>query len=101
MNTKYVLHFLLGNGKWVPPPDDTLRYYSYQRNDEAKNIWLFNITNDPLEKYDLSDSYPDIVKTMLDRLSAYNATAVPVRYPPPDPECNPELHGDAWVPWRD
>ena len=64
-----------------------------------KNIWLFNITADPTEHHDLSDSHPDIVKQLLDRLAFYNSTAVPCRYPAMDPDANPELHVGAWGPW--
>lgn len=65
-----------------------------------KNLWLFNIAVDPEERDDLSEQYPDVVRKMLDRLQAYNATAVPVRYPKPDPRSNPKLHGGVWGPWE-
>ncbi|KAI8482918.1 hypothetical protein Bbelb_393360 [Branchiostoma belcheri] len=64
-----------------------------------KHIWLFNIRNDPQEKNDLSDRYPVIVLDMLEKLSAYNKTAVPPFWPPRDPRANPALHGDLWGPW--
>ena len=65
----------------------------------VKNIWLFNITADPTEHHDLSDSHPEIVKQLLDRLAFYNSTAVPYRFPPEDPASDPGLHGGAWVSW--
>ncbi|KAK2142097.1 hypothetical protein LSH36_997g02058 [Paralvinella palmiformis] len=60
--------------------------------DPDQNLWLFNIRTDPLEKNDVSLEYPDIVHHLLDRLSYYNSTAVPVRYPQSDPEADPALH---------
>ena len=33
------------------------------------------------------------------RLEEYNKTAVPVRYPDPDPAANPALHDGIWSPW--
>ena len=66
--------------------DQNQNYNSHQ------NLWLFNIRTDPLEKNDVSSEYPDIVHHLLDRLSYYNSTAVPVRYPQSDPEADPALH---------
>ena len=65
-----------------------------------KNLWLFDINKDPTEQNDVSTKYPSVVKEMLDKLVAYNATSVPCRYPPDDPAANPEKHGGAWQPWR-
>lgn len=65
----------------------------------AKNVWLFNITADPQERHDLSDSKPEVVKMMLERLKYYQSTAVPARFPKPDPNSNPAKHGGVWGPW--
>ena len=67
----------------------------------GKNIWLFNIKEDPNEKNDLSDEMPDKVMELLDRLGHYNTTAVPCRFPKPDPKADPKLHGGYWMPWED
>ncbi|KAK2159862.1 hypothetical protein NP493_1683g00022 [Ridgeia piscesae] len=89
-----------GNSRWVPPPhvsadtDDTLRFVP------KKNVWLFDVATDPWERHDLSDKRPDIVKSLLERLAFYNSTAVPVRYPPMDPNCDPSKHGGVWSPWQ-
>ena len=39
------------------------------------------------------------MKKLLRRLSQFNKTAVPVRYPPKDPRSNPRLNGGVWGPW--
>ena len=91
-----------GEDKWTPPPhlEGQISQPPYFKNEE-QNVWLFNITADPTEHHDLSESYPEIVKQLLDRLAYYNSTAVPCRYPGNDPKSYPHLHGGAWVPWRD
>ena len=72
---------------------------SHMKRNKDKNIWLFNITADPTEHHDLSDSHPEIVKQLLDRLDFYNSTALPQYVRQNDPRSYPELHGGAWVPW--
>ncbi|KAK6182985.1 hypothetical protein SNE40_010544 [Patella caerulea] len=87
-----------GNGSWIAPPE----IHNESRLDPSpkdKNVWLFNIPKDPNENHDLSEEYPDIVDKMLDRLSYYSQTAVPVRFPEADPNCNPALRGGVWGPW--
>ena len=52
----------------------------------------------------MSAEHPVIVAMLLQRLAAHNETAVPDMCPlgeDPDPACNPELHGGAWIPWVD
>jgi len=110
----------LGPGTWVPPPDkrdttlhfkrtehthtdNTLRFiprYKEKRSD-TQNVWLFDIMKDPLEKDDLSQKYPSVVRNLLQRLAYYNSTAVPVRYPPEDLNADPAKHGGVWRPWED
>ena len=70
-------------------------------HESDKNVWLFDILRDPFERLDLSDIYPDVVRTLLERLTYYNSTAVPVRYPADDLNSNPEKHGGVWGPWMD
>ncbi|XP_076467826.1 arylsulfatase B-like [Babylonia areolata] len=67
---------------------------------DAQNLWLFNITADPEERHDLSQTHPELVHMLLKKLAGYNATAVPPRYPPPDPNCDPAKHGGVWGPWE-
>ena len=110
----------LGPGTWVPPPDkrDTTLYFKRaehthtdntlrfiprhkEKRSDTQNVWLFDITKDPLEKEDLSQKYPSVVRTLLQRLAYYNSTAVPVRYPAEDPDADPAKHGGIWGPWED
>ncbi len=69
--------------------------------DDKQNVWLFNIGDDPLETQDLSSRKPFLVRFLLDKLAAYNETAVPVIFPPFDPESVPAKHGGVWAPWVD
>ncbi|CAG5132127.1 unnamed protein product, partial [Candidula unifasciata] len=89
-----------GNGNWVPPPDGHLYFLPENKDPDDKNVWLFNITADPNEHNDLSKEKPLEVLRMLQILVQFNNTAVPPRYPPPDPRCDPALHGDVWGPWE-
>lgn len=98
-----------GHGEWVPPqvlPTLPGRWWNLERafaslskSSQHKNIWLFNITDDPYERRDLADQRPDVVQQLLARLVYYNQTAVPVYFPPDDPRANPSEHDGAWVPW--
>ena len=64
-----------------------------------KNLWLFNMEEDPSETTDLAASFPDIVNEMLSRLAKYNATAVPPNFPPFDVASDPALRGGYLGPW--
>ncbi|XP_067874143.1 arylsulfatase J isoform X1 [Heterodontus francisci] len=93
-----------GFSDWIPPqtfPNFGGKWWNLERVlwAKGKSVWLFNITADPYERVDLSQQYPEVVKKLLLRLAKYNKTAVPVKYPPKDPRCNPNLNGGAWIPW--
>ncbi|KAK7097264.1 arylsulfatase J-like [Littorina saxatilis] len=104
-----------GNGSWISPPElsgnhtqSGLPKGQDKTGDRPipdgklpiQNVWLFNITADPEERHDLSDTRQDIVKQLLQKLTGYNATAEPPRYPPDDPACDPRKHGGVWGPWQ-
>lgn len=98
-----------GHGDWVPPqvlPTLPGPWWNLERTVSSshktsahKNVWLFNITDDPCERRDLADQRPDVVQQLLARLAYYNQTAVQVYFPPDDPRANPSRHGGAWIPW--
>ncbi|XP_043925496.1 arylsulfatase I [Protopterus annectens] len=93
-----------GYSDWIPPQTQINfpgSWWNLERlsNTMKKSVWLFNITADPFERYDMSDKRPDVVKKLLLRLVNYNKTAIPVRFPAEDPRANPELNGGAWGPW--
>ena len=90
-----------GNGSWIPPPESSY-YFEHGTNyfDNINSTFLFNIREDPEERNDLSEVFPDMVSFLMKKLTEYNATAVPVRYPDPDPASNPELYGNVWTPWE-
>ena len=100
-NDTSVFYCILGNGSWIPPPHvPQNRALEHTNIDDQKNVWLFNIKDDPNEHNDLSNRYPSLVHHLLDKLLVYNETAVPPRYPPSDPRCDPKLHGGVWGPWE-
>ncbi|KAK3749068.1 hypothetical protein RRG08_034043 [Elysia crispata] len=94
-----------GTGKLHPKIMEAKGYkkppYWQPFNKKAKNLWLFNVVDDPSETNDLSARMPDKVREMLDRLAFYNATALTPWYPDSDPNCDPDLHGGSWEPWID
>ncbi|XP_078667488.1 arylsulfatase B-like isoform X1 [Branchiostoma floridae x Branchiostoma belcheri] len=87
-----------GNGDWqLQSFDKKIREKS--TGVRGKQLWLYNIRDDPQERRELSAEYPEVVKRLLGRLAAYNETAVPVYWPNIDPRSNPALHGDLVGPW--
>ena len=91
----------LGNGSWIPAPEVHTTDRSPPNSDTGKNLFLFNITNDPEEREEISRQHPNVVQDLLARIRMYNSTAVPGRFPKPDPLSNPQLHGGVWKPWLD
>ncbi|XP_072204219.1 arylsulfatase I [Excalfactoria chinensis] len=93
-----------GYSDWIPPQTLTNfpgSWWNLERLTDGlrKSVWLFNITADPYERYDLSEQRPDVVRALLTRLVHYNRTAIPVRYPAENPRAHPDFNGGAWGPW--
>ncbi|XP_067466688.1 arylsulfatase I [Thunnus thynnus] len=94
----------VGDGDWIPPqalPGGPERWQRLEkrRNKLGKSVWLFNLSSDPYERFDMAEARPEVVKHLLIRLAEYNQTAVMARNPPDDPMAYPELHGGVWSPW--
>ncbi|XP_039257854.2 arylsulfatase B-like [Styela clava] len=68
---------------------------------DDSSVRLYDIEADPEERSNMASYFPHIVDSMLERLAEYNATAVPVLWPPPDDNCDPSLRGGVWGPWVD
>uniref|UniRef100_S4R5B9 Arylsulfatase family member I n=1 Tax=Petromyzon marinus TaxID=7757 RepID=S4R5B9_PETMA len=64
-----------------------------------QTLWLFNLSADPFERYDVSARHPDVVRRLLGRLAEYARGAVPVRFPADDSRAHPALQGGVWGPW--
>ena len=90
-----------GNGDWVPAAEMGQSTQSSSNQHNINSVFLFNVANDPEERDELSEQYPDIVRDLLARIVLYNSTAVPARFPAPDPNSKPSRHGGVWVPWID
>jgi hypothetical protein len=76
--------------------------YIYRNNTDpaSKNLWLFNIKDDPYEITDVSQQYPDKVQELLGRLAWYrDNVAVPLPDLRMDLLANPSLHGGNFHPW--
>lgn len=77
-----------------------------QASVETGDTWLFNVTHDPGETINLSDKYPDVVKSLKAKLAAASKEALaPCNVP--NGTCNAEnmagwaaiKAADGWVPW--
>jgi len=120
-NGKYkIITGKVKNSEWTYPPElkqggrfgrkriIRIRRAKVYRRHRARNtdgiVRLYDTENDPLEFINLARStekdlkYRFITLMMLKRLKSFNATAVPVRYPPID-DVKP-VDG-FWLPWRD
>lgn len=91
-----------GNGDWVPAAEMGKPTQSSSSIRHSKNsVFLFNVTDDPEEREEISEKHLGVVRELLARIQLYNATAVPARFPDPDPNSNPDKHGGVWRPWMD
>ena len=88
-----------GIGDWVPAAEMNKPTQSSTGCQGPNSVFLFNVTDDPEERKDVSEQHPDVVRDLLERIEVYNATAVPARFPDPDPNSLPAKHGGIWAPW--
>ena len=63
--------------------------------------WLFNIADDPNERNNVADQYPDKVQELKERIEYYNSTHIEQLDPPLDCESNPSHFKGVWTPWLD
>ena len=89
-----------GTGTWTAPPEDSGLQSVNDPDPADKNIWLFNIADDPNETTDLLHSNQGKAVEMLNKLAEYQDTAVPPNFPPNDLSCNPDNFEGVWSPWR-
>ena len=64
-------------------------------------MWLFNIADDPNERNNVADQYPDKVLELKARIEYYNSSHIVQLDPPLDRNSNPYLHYGVWTPWLD
>ena len=89
-----------GAGAWTAPPEDSDLESIADPDPSDKNIWLFNIADDPNETTDLFDDNQDQAIDMLNKLAEYQANAFGPTYPDIDLNCNPANFDDVWTWWQ-
>lgn len=88
-----------GFSEWVKPPESGKFEVFENKNTKKPLVQLYHIDTDPYERYDIAIHFPNVVTHLLERLVAYNKTAVPSRYPKVDGTSFPKYHGGFWGPW--
>lgn len=88
-----------GNGSWIYTSTRGQNQNKLYERPNDKNIWLFNIENDPYEKHDLSTKRPEVVTDLLEMLEKFALTSVPCFYPENDLMADPKYHEGYWGPW--
>ena len=63
--------------------------------------WLFNLADDPNERNNVANRYPEKVNQLKERIEYYNSTHIPQINIPSDPKCDPANFGGIWTPWLD
>ncbi|GAU91883.1 hypothetical protein RvY_04058 [Ramazzottius varieornatus] len=101
---------------WYPPEGETSRTRTEERAtticgpvpkvratscQPMRSACLFNVEKDPCEHTNLADDKPEVVQRLMNRLKAVNATVMPPRNVPADPQGSPRLYGYAWSPWKE
>lgn len=62
---------------------------------------LINLQDDPCEKYNVADNYPEKFQEMQQRFEEYRQKVVPPINKPRDENADPSLWDGVWVNWND
>ena len=100
LKTNLDIFISAGDPRWVPSPEFQIARIPKNTDPTGKHIWLFNIADDPNETKDMSETHPDIVRQLYQRLREYNNDAVPPMWPDPDWRADPALHNKTWDNWQ-
>ncbi|KAK7476921.1 hypothetical protein BaRGS_00031860, partial [Batillaria attramentaria] len=93
---------------WYPLPKDEVAMPSTEYYDDgqladvvSKQKWnprLYNIRLDPEERNDLSETEPDMMTFMMNRLQQWMKSGVPPQNSPKDPKGDPKNWDGVWTP---
>ncbi len=61
---------------------------------------LFNVKDDPCERLNLANVYPDILKNLQRNLQLHISQSVPPRYKSADSKCDPKNFNRTWTWWQ-
>ncbi|XP_041784713.1 arylsulfatase B-like isoform X1 [Anopheles merus] len=62
---------------------------------------LFNVVEDPCERVNLADEYPELLKDLQSDVERFKRDALPPRNQPSDSRSDPALHNNTWTWWQD
>ena len=78
--------------------------FRHLQNSHARGlieVALYNVTADPTEHNDLSETLPDVVQKLQDRLEFYKRSAVlPLNKPADSQAWDVARKNGIWTPWR-
>jgi len=70
-----------------------------RRHDKRQTVFLYNVTEDSNELFDLSDKKQAMATSMMNKLAELLPEAKYPWHPAPDPRCDPSLNGGFWGPY--
>ena len=71
-----------------------------QENQPWPSVRLYDVIADPTECVNVAEDHPDLVKTLLQKVAAYQKEARPWEWIPIDCNSDPYLRDGVWRPWR-
>lgn len=80
-----------------PPMDVT----EQQKCKPLESPCVFNIKDDPCERINLAQTYPEILNNLQKLVEKYRKSAVKPRNIPRDPNADPAFYNNTWTNWRD
>jgi len=72
-----------------------------RREHESRTVFLYNVTEDSQEIYDLSDQRRSLAESLMDKLADLLPEAKYPWHPAPDPKSDPDLNGGFWGPFQE
>lgn len=69
------------------------------RNNTCRTVCLYDLHNDPTEKTDVKDKYPQVFSDLVSKLNVYRLQLRPQLNKQPDPKGAPQNCNNTWFTW--